>query len=260
MTDSESTSNSISDSVVMGDVHQHITVLSEASSWPSAEKETSPKASDEVDLGFSMRMDENQPEANIPTDLFAVRPDTKGPKSVGILLLFGALFLFFQAYGDIGLHNATDLNAEEVGLILEVPNSQGDGSDDISTEQYQTFHDAARDSGGYALRGYGLLIASLLLIVGGGMLFFLNGFGAKIALSGASIGLITGIAGSLMVKGAADTHLQGVLLLTYEITTYFCGVCMVMCAGMAALPLINTRARLALYPEQKVRLVNDAEE
>ena len=35
---------------------------------------------------------------------------------------------------------------------------------------------------------------------------------------------------------------------------------MVMCAGMAALPLINTRARLALYPEQKVRLVNDAEE
>lgn len=233
---------------------------SESTIWPAEDKEKPNKSSSDVDLGFSMKMDDNQPEADIPTDLFAVRPDTKGPKTVGVLLLFGALFLFFQAYGDIGLHNATDLNDDEVGLILDVPNSQGDGNDYISTEQYQTFHDAARESGGYALRGYGLLIASLLLFVGGVMLIFLNGFGAKMALSGASIGLITGIAGSLMVKGAADTHLQGVLLLTYEITTYFCGVCMAMCAGMAALPLINTRARLALYPEQKVRLVNDDEE
>jgi len=232
---------------------------SEPPIWPVEDKEKPNKSSSDVDLGFSMRMDENQPEADIPTDLFAVRPDTKGPKTVGVLLLFGAFLLFFQAYGDIGLHSATDLDDEEVGLILDVPNSQGDGNNDISTEQYQTFHDAARESGGYALRGYGLLIASLLLFVGGGMLIFLNGFGAKIALSGASIGLITGIAGSLMVKGAADTHLQGVLLLTYEITTYLCGVCMAMCAGIAALPLINTRARLALYPENKVYLANEEE-
>ncbi|MBT5595124.1 MAG: hypothetical protein HOJ60_06300 [Euryarchaeota archaeon] len=232
---------------------------SEPKIWPVEDKEKSNKSSSDVDLGFSMRMDENQPVAEMPTDLFAVRPDTKGPKTVGVLLLFGAFLLFFQAYGDIGLHNATDLDDEEVGLILDVPNSQGDGNNDISTEQYQTFHDAARESGGYALRGYGLLIASLLLFVGGGMLIFLNGFGAKIALSGASIGLITGIAGSLMVKGAADTHLQGVLLLTYEITTYLCGICMAMCAGIAALPLINTRARLALYPENKVYLANEEE-
>jgi hypothetical protein len=232
---------------------------SEPKIWPVEDKEKSNKSSSDVDLGFSMRMDENQPVAEMPTDLFAVRPDTKGPKTVGVLLLFGAFLLFFQAYGDVGLHNATDLDDEEVGLILDVPNSQGDGNNDISTEQYQTFHDAARESGGYALRGYGLLIASLLLFVGGGMLIFLNGFGAKIALSGASIGLITGIAGSLMVKGAADTHLQGVLLLTYEITTYLCGVCMAMCAGIAALPLINTRARLALYPENKVYLANEEE-
>jgi len=232
---------------------------SEPKIWPVEDKEKSKKSSSDVDLGFSMRMDENQPVAEMPTDLFAVRPDTKGPKTVGVLLLFGAFLLFFQAYGDIGLHNATDLDDEEVGLILDVPNSQGDGNNDISTEQYQTFHDAARESGGYALRGYGLLIASLLLFVGGGMLIFLNGFGAKIALGGASIGLITGIAGSLMVKGAADTHLQGVLLLTYEITTYLCGVCMAMCAGIAALPLINTRARLALYPENKVYLANEEE-
>ena len=132
---------------------------SEPKIWPVEDKEKSNKSSSDVDLGFSMRMDENQPVAEMPTDLFAVRPDTKGPKTVGVLLLFGAFLLFFQAYGDIGLHNATDLDDEEVGLILDVPNSQGDGNNDISTEQYQTFHDAARESGGYALRGYGLLIA-----------------------------------------------------------------------------------------------------
>jgi len=36
--------------------------------------------------------------------------------------------------------------------------------------------------------------------------------------------------------------------------SYLCGVCMVMCAGMAALPLINARARLALFPENRVVL------
>ena len=124
-----------------------------------------PKKGDEsVDLGFSMRMDESQLEAELPPDLFAVRPDTKGPRSIGILLILGALVLLGQAYGDIGLHNAADLSDEEVGMILEVPNSQGDGSSEITTEEYQTFHDAARESGGYALRGYGLVLASLLLI------------------------------------------------------------------------------------------------
>ena len=219
-----------------------------------------PKKGDEsVDLGFSMRMNESQLEAELPPDLFAVRPDTKGPRSIGILLILGALVLLGQAYGDIGLHNAADLSDEEIGMILEVPNSQGDGSSEVTTEEYQTFHDAARESGGYALRGYGLVLASLLLIAGGVLLILLNGLGAKLAVSGATLGLVSGTAGSLMVKGAADAHLEGVLLLTYEITTYLCGVCMVMCLGMAALPMINARARLALYPEHKVTLSKESE-
>ena len=179
---------------------------------------------------------------------------------MGILLIFGALFLFFQAYGDVSLHQAEDLSTAEVEMLLITPNSQGDGSENVSVEQYQEFHDAARESGGYALRGYGLGIASIMLFVGGILLFLLKGSGAKIALGGAITGMGSGIWGSLLVKGAADTHLVGVLLLTYEIAAYFCGVCMFMCAGMAALPLINARARLALYPEQKVVFKTDAEE
>ena len=215
------------------------------------------KGSD-VDLGFSMRMDKNQPE-QIPQS-FPIRPDSKGPKSVGILLIFGALFLIFQAYGDISLHQAEDLSNAEVEMLLTTPNSQGDGTEDVTVEQYQAFHDAARESGGYALRGYGLGVASIMLFVGGVMLLFLNGLGAKLALGGAFTGMSTGIAGSLLVKGAADTHLVGVLLLTYEIAAYFCGVCMFMCAGVAALPLINARARLALYPVSKVVFKTEAEE
>jgi len=217
-------------------------------------KKDSSTNNETVDLGFSMRMDENQPEPQIPVDLFAIRPDTKGPKSIGVLLILGALVLFFQAYGDVGLHLSEDLSNEEVELILEVPNSQGDGSTELTVEQYQTFHDAARDSGGYALRGFGLVAASILLFIGGIMLLFLNGLGGKLSLAGAVIGLVTGITGSLLVKGAADTHLVGVLLFTYEVYSYLCGVCMIMCAGMAALPLINARARMALYPENRVVL------
>jgi len=245
MSDSKSTDSSIRDSVIMGDVHQHVAVLSK-------------DASSDVDLGFSMRMDEHQPEY-IP-EAFPIRPDTRGPKSVGILLIFGALILFFQAYGDVSLHQSEDLTAAEVEMLLVTPNSQGDGTEDVTVEQYQEFHDAARESGGYALRGYGLGIASIMLFVGGILLLFLKGSGAKLALGGALTGMSTGIGGSLLVKGAADTHLVGVLLLTYEITAYFCGVCMFMCAGVAALPLINARARLALYPQNKVVFKTDSEE
>ena len=211
-------------------------------------------------VGFSMRMDDSQPESEIPPHIFTIRPDTKGPKSIGVLLIVSALVLFFQAYGDISLHQAADLSDEEVDLILDVPNSQGDGTEDISIEQYQLFHDAARESGGYAVRGYGLGLASLMLLFGGGMLLFLKGTGAKLAVGGATLGMASGISGSLLVKGAADAHLAGVLLLTYEITTYLCGVCMAMCIGLAALPLINARARLALYPENRVVLKTDSEE
>ena len=234
--------------------------LSRTNYSTESENETVTSANDEINLGFSMRMDEEQPQSEIPPHVFTIRPDSKGPKTVGVLLLLGALLLFFQAYGDISLHYAEDLSAEEVELLLSTPNSQGDGTEDVSVEQYQTFHDAARESGGYAVRGYGLGIASIMLFVGGSMLLFLKGSGAKLALGGVGVGITSGITGSLLVKGAADAHLVGVLLLTYEITAYFCGVCMLMCGGIAALPLLNARARLALYPENKVYLKIDAEE
>lgn len=247
MSDPKSSDLLIKDSVIMGDVHHHVTVAPDS------------RAPD-VDLGFSMRMDENQPDPVMPENLFTLRPDTKGPKSIAVILFMCAIILFLLAHGDISLHKAADLSTEEVETILATPNSQGDGSEEISVEQYQDFHDQARESGGYALRGYGLASSGLFIFFGSILLFRLNPLGAIISVCGALIGLASGIAGSLLVKGAADATLAGVLLLTYEITVYFCGVCMVMCLGITALPLINARARLALYPQEQIVFVPDSEE
>ena len=77
-----------------------------------------------MDLGFSMRMEDEDSVPTPPIDMFAIRPDTKGPKSVAVLIMLGALLLAFQAYGDYQLHSATDLSDEEVNALLTTPNSQ----------------------------------------------------------------------------------------------------------------------------------------
>ena len=213
----------------------------------------------DMDLGFSMRMED---EASVPTpplDMFAVRPDTKGPKSVAVLIFLGAILLAGQGYGDYQLHTAEDLSDSEVETLLTTPNSQADDADDITVEQYQEFHDQARDSGGYGLRAGGLAIGTLLMFVGSIFLFQLKPWGAWLNVAGAGIGLVAGVAGSWLIGDAAVNNLSGPLLLTYEISTYFCGVCMVTCIGLAGLPLLNARARMALYPNPKVRIAHEEE-
>lgn len=213
----------------------------------------------DVDLGFSMRMEGDDAVPTPPADMFAVRPDRKGPKTVAILIIFGALLLAYQAYGDYLYHTAEDLSDSEVETLLITPNSQASDADDLTVEQYQEFHDQARDSGGYGLRSGGLAVAALLMFVGSIFLFQLKPLGAWMNVAGAGIGLLTGVAGSWLIGGAAVDTLTGPLLLTYEISTYFCGVCMVTCIGLAGLPLLNARARLALYPNPKVVLASEQE-
>ena len=214
----------------------------------------------DLDLGFSMRMDDDAAVPAAPVDMFAVRPDTKGPKTVAVLMFLGTLLLAFQAYGDYQLHSAEDLSEAEINTLLQTPNSQAGDEDEVTVEQYQEFHDAARESGGYLLRAGGLGIAVSLMFIGSILVFRLKPLGAWLNVSGAVIGLGSGVIGSWLVGGAATANLAGPLLLTYEILTYFCGVCMFTCIGLAALPLLNARARLALYPNPEVAVVVDQEE
>jgi hypothetical protein len=113
------------------------------------------------------------------------------------------LLLAFQAYGDYQLHSATDLSDEEVNALLTTPNSQASDADDVTPEQYQEFHDAARESGGYLIRAVGLGIAAALMFVGSGLLFGLKPVGAWLNVSAAIIGLLSGVVGSWLLGGAA---------------------------------------------------------
>jgi hypothetical protein len=62
------------------------------------------------------------------------------------------------------------------------------------------------------------------------------------------VGLTGGIVGSVIINNAAQEHLGEAMKLTYEIWVYLCGVSMGLCLAVAALPLLNARARLALQP------------
>ena len=189
-----------------------------------------------------------------PAEISMIRPDEKGPKTVAVFLLLGGLLLALFSYEDLTSAQVEDFSEEDVLAIIETPNSQGDN---ISVTEFQLFHDEARDSGAYSLRGYSLAIGSLLIISGAIALFKLYSWGAKIAIIGAAICAIGGFQGTLMIKDAADIHLGGTMSTAYEFTSYLCGICLTLCGLIALLPLLNTSAKAAL--DKKPILIHEEE-
>ena len=199
----------------------------------------------EKKFDFSIIMDEN--ETSMPSDIWGdipIKPDRKGPKTIAVMIFIGGLLILFQAYSDFTANGLEDVPDSEVERLLETPNSQSETP--ITPEQYQQFHDDARDSGGYLIRSIGLFISGSLVLFGSVNLFRLLSSGPKIATLGAGIGFVSGLYGSHLIRVASDDNLGGALLLTYEIFTYLCGTCMFLCGAFSALPLINARARAAL--------------
>ena len=199
----------------------------------------------EKKFDFSIIMDEN--ETSTPSDSWddiPFKPDRKGPKTIAVMIFIGGLLILFQAYSDFTANRLEDVPDSEVERLLETPNSQSETP--ITPEQYQQFHDDARDSGGYLIRSIGLFISGSLVLFGSVNLFRLLSSGPKIATLGAVIGFASGLYGSHLIRVASDDNLGGALLLTYEIFTYLCGTCMFLCGAFSALPLINARARAAL--------------
>ena len=197
---------------------------------------------------FSIIMDEN--ESSTPSDIWGdipIKADRKGPKTIAVLIFLGGILILFQAWNDITAHGLEDIPESEVERLLETPNSQSETP--ITPEQYQQFHDDARDSNGYLYRAIGLFVSGTLVTIGSVNLFRLLSSGPKIATLGAGIGFVSGLYGSHLIRVASDENLSGALLLTYEIFTYLCGTCMFLCGAFSALPLINARARAALDNE-----------
>ena len=201
----------------------------------------------------SIRMDSVYSDAP-PASLFAPRPDKKGPKTIAIILIMGSLLMLAIGWGDIQNSMADDFPTADLDDILDNYQSQ---DINITEQEYQEYHDEVRDDGAYSVRGYTLFVGGLLVLVGGCLLFKLNLLGVKLSLAGSIIGLAGGFGGTWMMVQVSETMLPSEVTRITEIMSYICGVCMVMCVALAALPILNASARAAL--NGKVTLVNEDE-
>ncbi|HJL97569.1 MAG TPA: hypothetical protein QF401_05395 [Candidatus Poseidoniaceae archaeon] len=174
-----------------------------------------------------------------------IRPDNKGPKNVAILLFISALLLAGFSYQD-WLQHQGGLTDSQVDTFLATPNSQG--GEPTTIEDFRDFEEDVQSNNGYLIRALGLTITTLSLLIGAPLLHRLNIKGAYLCVSGAIIGLFSGIYGSYLINTSAQLHLGDAMILTYEIWVYLCGSIMSLCLAVTALPLLNTRARLALRP------------
>ena len=93
--------------------------------------------------------------ASDDADMFAIRPDHKGPKTVAILLIVFSIFLGFVAKADLDLAGTEQVSDAYMEQILETPNQQGDN---VSFEEYQSYHQEVNDNNGYLIRGVSLAI------------------------------------------------------------------------------------------------------
>ena len=195
--------------------------------------------------------------ASDDADMFAIRPDHKGPKTVAILLIVFSIFLGFVAKADLDLAGTEQVSDAYMEQILETPNQQGDN---VSFEDYQSYHQEVNDNNGYLIRGVSLAIGSVAGIVGGALLYRMKPFGGKLALAGALISFVGGIVGNMIFYDAAQLHLRGTIQDNAEYFGYACGICTFFVAALALLPLINARARLAFAEVNKVELLQEESE
>ena len=195
--------------------------------------------------------------ASDDADMFAIRPDHKGPKTVAILLIVFSIFLGFVAKADLDLAGTEQVSDAYMEQILETPNQQGDN---VSFEEYQSYHQEVNDNNGYLIRGVSLAIGSVAGIVGGVLLYRMKPFGGKLALAGALISFVGGIVGNMIFYDAAQLHLRGTIQDNAEYFGYACGICTFFVAALALLPLINARARLAFAEVNKVELLQEESE
>jgi hypothetical protein len=201
----------------------------------------------------SIRMN-NEDSLAPPASLFAPRPDKKGPKTISILLIMGSVLMLLIGWGDIQNSMAEDFPDADLDAILGNYQNQ---DINITEEEYQEYHDDVRDDGAYSVRGYSLMVGGALVLSGGFLLFRLNMLGVKLSLAGSIIGLLGGFGGTWMMVQVSEKMLPEEVTKITELMSYLCGVCMLMCVALAALPILNASARAAL--NQNVTLVNEEE-
>ncbi len=177
------------------------------------------------------------------------RPDRRGPRSIAVLLFFGAVLLCLAGADALQQGALEDLPAGQVDLTIETPNLNDDV--EVTPEQYQAFHDEARESGAYAWRGISLVAGMSLVAVGSIGLYALKPWGPRLSVVGAAVAVVGGSIGGYRFQAAADATMEGMLVETQTYLALACSVMTGLCLAMAVLPLINHRARLALFSEEE---------
>ena len=111
------------------------------------------------DSTFTLRLSDDQktkkPINNSPP-VFPQVVDRKGPKTIGIIMIIGALFTGVLGFGDMQNQFIEEIPDSEIETLLATPNSQGEN---LTVDDYQDFHDEARSSHAYLFRG-ALMFAS----------------------------------------------------------------------------------------------------
>ena len=198
---------------------------------------------------FSIRMSGDDGIAP-PMEAFQPRPDQKGPKTVAVVLVMGAILMVLVGWGDIGNSMADEY--PDAKIVVE-----GYQDDNLSVDDYQEYHDLVKEDGAYCIRGYSLLLGGTAVVIGAIMLFKLRFSGVIICLGGSVIGLVGGVIGSMRMANVSSQILPEQVTQINEYMSYLCGACMMMCVALAALPVLNSAARAALV--QKVTLVVEEE-
>ena len=175
----------------------------------------------------------------------SLRPDRKGPKNIAILLFISAFLVAGMGYQDWQLHHE-GLNDAQIEVFLTTPNSQE--GEPTSVEDYRNFESSVQEDSGYLIRAVALLSTATCLLIGSVLLHRLQRRGAILCVIGATTGFLGGVAGSIVINQNAQEYLGEAMKLTYEIWVYLCGSIMGLCLAVAALPLLNARARMALTP------------
>ncbi|MDP6870506.1 MAG: hypothetical protein QGI21_07040 [Candidatus Poseidoniaceae archaeon] len=146
-------------------------------------------------------------------------------------------------WGDLQNSRVDDLSNADIDLILENYRQQ---NVNVSSEDYQNYHDEMIENNAYLIRGWCLMVGGVCVLIGAVMTFQLNIIGPKIATAGAVLATIGGWYGSWLMMDASEGLLPSELTKVHELMSYLCGFCMFVCAAIAILPLINASARAAM--------------
>ena len=181
--------------------------------------------------------------------MYDVRPDKKGPRNIGVVLIIGGIILLLYSISNFSLHSS-GMTEEEAQTLLK--NSNRQSNENTTLDQYREFESLSQNEGSFLYKAVGLFIAGISSIIGGILLRQLNSNGPYIAIGGVGLGGCAVFFSSIQLYQSSQQFLNDSLQLTYMSALYLWTVSLGLCFALSALPAINFRSRLAMNPSVKV--------